>query len=549
MAKGNDFKKPVNNQEIVINEEDEKNKKLIIIVGLSIVVVLGLIIASVSYFNGKTVEDKEKNNGKKDKPTEIVNPPVVEKPEEKPITNVVADNNYQRPTKPVVVDPTPSVPEEPEEESPIISESNSYSVVMKGNTAIVSGVSRYYVSEDQKEMTPVVRVKVMLNKNYNEEDLENLSVETFTTSGSRVSLKDDILMTDETTGEFYFYWTEPVGSGEPRPVSVNIYYDGTKDGYVETYTLDLTGLSIEELVAEDEAKNLVVVPDMNNDTSDAYGDFGFTYEIVIYEHKTGDDIEWKDDTLLTNDEVESMEVLDENIDSEASTNPDDTADKEAEELAKELAKDVTYTVRFEGEAGYFEDGTFQNLGFDGFNNIIVLKVYSPEGAKDIDPNKVSITGVKPDGTSYTDTNAGVAGFDTTDAGEKRYYIYLFYAADGKIQFENEDGTIKLPSFTIDWDGADSDVIGTRTYEFDLGKLDVLDKDDTGSTPDKDPSNPGTTTDDTQVEEGNTEDTVESGTNGAEVSGEQPSQTSPNTLEPDVQLAMSETNQILEDTIL
>ena len=146
MAKGNDFKKPVNNnQELIINDDEEKNKKLMIIVCLSIFIVLGLIIVSINYFNSNEVEDSKKNKGKdNEKTNDVINKPIVD---EKPVNDVVVTvpeevPSYKAPSKPIVV--VPSEPDEPEvEETPVISSDvNDYAITMEGNKAIVSGVDR-----------------------------------------------------------------------------------------------------------------------------------------------------------------------------------------------------------------------------------------------------------------------------------------------------------------------------------------------------------------------------------------------------------------------
>lgn len=499
MAKGNDFKKPVNNEENIINEEDN-NKRLITIIILSIIVVLGLIIASISYFNSNDVESDKKNKKPDDKkPIEVIDPPVVDEPKDDvvvPTTPAEVVVN-QKPKPPVVV----VTPEEPViEESPLISSvnENDYTVTMDGNTAIVSGVSRLLaISEDGAQN--IVELKVMLDKNYKLEDLNDLVVTT-TTNGVTDNTFNHVIQTDETTGELYFYWRQAVGNGYEKPTSFTILYG---DGFSQSYNIDLNGLNIETNASESESE-LVVVPTEGTGVDSAYSGLDFPYTVNVFRQLTSEEIEWletnTDEENSGNENIGSENTSEENtsnenIDSENTNddNTDDTtitdnelldedntnSDEEPEDpiIEPDYSKDLEYTIRF-GKGENYENGFTEEYksAFDGtvvkeYDKILVVKVYAPVIDKDgeivsINPENVIITGTKPDGEEYIQVNETVSVEETEES--TRYYTYLYYAAD--------EGVTENPTFTIDWDGMNDDY-GTYSYHFDLSGLEKEDAND------------------------------------------------------------------------
>lgn len=486
MAKGKDFKKPVNNEELIINEEDEKNKRLIIIVCLSIVVVLGLIIASISYFNGRNVEDDKKNNKNEEKPNEIIEKPKPEeKPTETPKTDVVVNKpNYSKPNNPIVI----VTPEEPEVDEPQVITNvsgNDYSVVMEGNTAKVSGVSRFITLEGSGDVKTVVQLRVLLDSKYTKADLEtdnlNNLVITATTNGVTDNYTNYVVKEDTETGRLYFDYVQPVGKGEVKPKSFTIKYG---DGYEETYNIDLSDLRI-ETEASTEEELLVVVPEK----TDSVVGIDLPYDVQIFRQLTSDQIEWKDEPVTASLDDESI------VNDTIQSNANEVLDQDSTTI--EEPENFTYTVKFTKGEEYGKDYEINtdSIGSEvnGYKNVLVIKVYAPE--KDgvtIDDTKVVITGTKPNGEKYE--HNGEKEYINHD--DKGTYVYLYYAAD--TDPEKQVQVDPKPVFTIDWDGEGKDY-GTYTYEFDITELMKPEETDTPSEGDSEP-----TPEPTEVEGGEAE---------------------------------------------
>ncbi len=465
MAKSKDFKKPVNSQETIISEDEEKNKKLIIFVCLLIVVVLSLIIGSISYFNSKgTTESKKNTKDNNNKPTEIITKDPVEneipEEEEKPI--VTYPVNKKDNDNVVAV-----TPEDPKEETSVVTSvnENDYSVVINGNTAYVSGVSRY-VAIGTNTYENVVQLRFLLDKNY--KDGDNIIVSTTSNGITDNSFTYDI--NPDENGNYYLDWIHPVGNGNYRPTTVTIRYE---NGSELTYNIDLSELRAERQVTDNEESELFVVP---TDVTGTTAIYTFPYTVEIFRQLTAEEIDWlenqdtniiSDSNLLTD---EDSTYVDTNVDDDSK---DDTSDDVNETPEADYSKDLWYTVKFEKNENSNTNGSINsNLPQD--DSLRLIKVYAPIVRDSdgniiaIDPDKVIITGVTDKesdghqllGVVYSDGEA----YDENGQAYTKYYTYL-----GLSETEDEEEKDN-PIFTIDWDGEDGTDYGKYTYEFDLSGL-------------------------------------------------------------------------------
>ncbi len=525
MAKGNDFKKPVNNQETII-DEDEKNKKLIIIVCLSIMVVLGLIIASITYFNNREIEDDKKNN-KGNKPTEVIKKPDVEKPvvDEKPVVNDTT-NNYVKPSYPIAV--IPPVEEEPEEEvvAPVESETDDYTVTIDENNVVkLTGFSRYVAKVDPTlgNYTNFIRVKLNLDRKYKIDDLDKLTITTKTITGFNNYGVEIIASTPEeiAAGNLYFYWTQAVGDGMPENPTILIDYG---DGNSVTYTLDISELVIETPMTKAEADELVKVPTKD----EAIGGQDRTYEILVLEPKPSDEINFGNGTVTTSTNDEEVN------NDEANVLADPTTPSEGDNSNQVAPEDKNYTLKFTGTANYYDKDVVAglDLGLEDFNYILSVKVLAPTDITDDEIKNFGLTVTKQDGTIQDLTGAENV-VKTYSTGRK--FIYLYYAIDDDINAR--------PVFTIDWDG-EGTKYGKITYTFDFSELEKAPEtenpDNTGTT---DPSTPGTPdsgdTGATDPEQAEGTDTTQSESGDVTPEGEANTQTEPEV--PSTSSTMDEVN--------
>lgn len=521
MAKGNDFKKPVNNQETII-DEDEKNKKLIIVVCLSIIVVLGLIIASITYFNNRQVEEDKKNNKDTNKPTDVIKKPDVQTPvvDEKPtVTNPT--NNYVKPSNPIAV--VPPVEEEPEEKvQPIISDTDDYTVTIDENNVVkLVGSSRYIAKVDPSygegydKYNNFIRVRVTLDSKYTIADLDKLNITTKTINGYKNYGKEVIASTPEEiqAGNLYFYWTQAVGDGMPKNPTIDIDYG---DGNSVTYTLDISELVIETPMDEADADELVVIPTKD----EAIGGQDRTYEIMILEPKPSDDIEFKDDTITASEgnEVKNNDEGDETPDTKS---PDQGEGNDPTPPA--APEDKEYTLKFTGTANYYDKdvvaGLDLGLGLEDYNYILSVKVLAPQDVTEDDLKNYSLTITKQDGTIQD--LSGADGVIEESNGRK--FIYLYYAIDDDINAR--------PVFTIDWDG-EGTKYGKITYTFDFSELEKAQASDT-----ENPDGSGTTTNDNQGSTGVQSDSGDTIQNGE----------TPTNSEPEVPSTSSAMDEVINQT--
>lgn len=512
MAKGNDFKKPVNNQDMII-DEDEKNKKLIIIVCLSIIVVLGLIIASITYFNNRQVEEDKKNNKDNKKPTEIIKKPEVQTPvEEKPVvTNPTY--NYVKPSNPIAV--VPPVEEPEEEVQPVSSDTDDYTVTVDENNVVkLTGFSRYVSKVDPSLGTGYnnfVRIKVTLDRKYKLEDLDKLNIKTKVTTGYKNYGVEVIASTEEEieAGNLYFYWTQAIGDGMPEFPTLDIDYG---DGNSVTYVLDISELIIETPVADDVKADLIAIPTGN----EVLGGKDRTYEILVLEPKPGDEVKFKSETSTADlsDEVTNNDGVNPSVDNDGSgtdgsTNPDDGTSEGDPSVPgtgstePKAPEDKDYILKFTGEANYYDKDVVADLDaeLENYHYVLTVRILAPSDITDDEIKNFSLTVTKQNGTKQD--LSGANGVIKTDVSSGRKYIYLYYAIDEDLNAR--------PEFIVDWDGEGAKY-GKVTYTFDFSELEKAPEKEpeTGN-----PDTPGTTPDGNQgtapTQPGNGGETPEGGT--------------------------------------
>lgn len=480
MAKGNDFKKPVNNQEIIIDEED-KNKRLIVIICLSILVVIGLIITSICYFNSNSVEDEKKNNNG-DKPNGVINDPVPEKPvveDEKPdiiVDNVnssgnknnnqIADNNTNKEEE-----------EEPEEEvkpkEPIISENEDYQVTVDENgVAKLTGISKFYAKVNDafgSGYNNIVTVKVTLNSDYKYEDLDKLTIATKTSDGTWNNYDKSVI--DSTPeeiaeGNLYFYWMQAVGKGTSRNPELIITYG---NGFVEEYTMDLSDLVIEAL-EEDESKTLVALNDENKQGDKVVvGGKEITYEMYVVEEKTAAELWEEEDSSIITTEVEDG-LVDGNLDGDVTPDVPEVKEPENKE----------YTLKFAGVANYYENGVQVSGTTINSNYVLAVKLITPAvidpatGEVVLDPvtNQPKVQNVS-ELTDMVLTITDAKGIETKYTLSELANLSIVEVKDNYIYFYQviDENGLANPTITIDWDG-EGNTYGTITYTFDISELEL-----------------------------------------------------------------------------
>lgn len=463
MAKSNkNFKKPVNNQEIIIDEE-EKNKKMIIMVVLSIIVVLGLIVGSITYFNGKDVKDDKKGNDK-GKPTEIIKPveddkkPVVNETEKPIVTTPVVE----KPKEDVAVTPT-----DPEEVTAVIEsvDENDYEVTMDGNVIKVSGVSRFAtITKDGKDINNAVVLRVVLDGKYSRNDLNNILVSTtfngVTTNDTKeIGVIEEVTdpVTGVTTLVQYFDYVQPIGIGYDVPTAFTIKIGND----VKTYEVNLDDVKVETLVSTEEGK-LFVTPYDNTTTAGAY-------DVEVYRKLSMDEIKLVNNPPVTaslaDEEINNSNKANDAVDTGLNgSNVSDSNDK-VEAPEPNYSNDLDYTIKF------LTDG--ENVDYSKFNGTLVIKVYAPVITDESGNNTVTITkdNIKAEyiGTGkgsvtiLEDTNQYLDSSNTQlNPNYGKFYVELSYDT-------TDDETLENQKFTIDWDG-DGTNSGTSTYEFDLSNL-------------------------------------------------------------------------------
>ncbi len=441
--------------------EEESNGKFVLFIVLSILVVLGLIIGSVYYFN-KDVEEPEEDS----KPVEIIeNPDLDEGDEETEIEGeetspvfdeVIADNqtNKEETTEDEVLTDNEETIEEITYTIKYVNESNE----QIGEIQLV------------KDLADIVEPEVPEKDGYkgtwtgmcdNETNVciytpkyEKIIVTMSSESSTyNIDLNGNVI---EATGLV-------VESGRPENNFLDSGYrsyikikfiapDGITKEMVEKMKLTIATEGIEGEITEN---GITVLDSTAEEIED--GKFYFNYTVAVDENKEialpEITIDWGNGTETTYTlDINGIEIQsyadyigvtkpaidDTNNDGLLTGAGDVTYDIDAE--LDDLDDNIT-NITVEGEVNNYKNktGIMEIIGLDDYNNIITIKFTAPENINDFTNLKVITEQNVYEGPGLLD-------------GEN--YFYMYQAVD--------PGTTDNPKIIIDWDG-DSGEIKPETY--------------------------------------------------------------------------------------
>ena len=454
-AKNDDKKREVDNDFI----DEESNGKFILFIVLSILVVLGLIIGSVYYFN-RDVEEKPSEIEKN--PVEIIENPDLEEdkeseeqePEEEetyPVFDDTVANVDDEEDEPEINEPT----EEPEEKiiytimffdekDNQIGETQKVedlSNIVTPEVPVVEGYEGEWVSECDENN--VCRYKPKYKK------ILVAAVEDATydinLNGSVIEVSGTVIESGRAEADFAesgyrsyvkvkFIAPENVTKEMLETMSLSIKIEGV-DGETTENGIGILDSTPEEIengvyyfyytVAVDEVKELVlpeITVNWGNGNDSAYTIDTEKVDIMSYANYIG---------------ITKPTIDDTNSDGVLTGAGDVTYDIDAE-----LAEDDHVTnINIDGEVNNYEEktGIMEVIGLDEFDNILTLKFTAPSEVTDFSNLTV---------TTEQNTYSGPGVLD----GEN--YFYMYQAVD--------PNTTSNPKIIIDWDG-DEGILEPETY--------------------------------------------------------------------------------------
>lgn len=449
-TKNDDKKREVDNDFI----DEESNGKFILFIVLSILVVLGLIIGSVYYFN-RDVEEKPSETEKN--PVEIIENPDLEEDKE---------NEEQEPeeeeTYPVFDDTVANVDDE--EDEPEINEPTEEPEEKIIYTIMFFDEKDNQIGETQKveDLSNIVTPEVPVVEGYEGEwvsecDENNVcrykpkykkilvaAVEDATydinLNGSVIEVSGTVIESGRAEADFAesgyrsyvkvkFIAPENVTKEMLETMSLSIKVEGVDGGINENGIgiLDSTPEEIENgvyyfyyTIAIDEVPELAlpeITVNWGNGNDNAYTIDTENVEITSYSEYIGI-------TKPTIDDTNGDGVL---------TGAGDVT----YEIDAELTEDDHITnINIDGEVNNYEEktGIMEVIGLDEFNNILTLKFTAPSEVTDFSNLTV---------TTEQNTYSGPGVLD----GEN--YFYMYQAVD--------PGTTNNPKIIIDWDGEEGEL--------------------------------------------------------------------------------------------
>lgn len=436
--------------------EEESNGKFILFIVLSILVVLGLIIGSVYYFN-KDAEEPEEDN----KPVEIIeNPDLVEEDEE----NEAEEEEESTPVFDEIIADNQTTENEVEEENPTKDEEIPVEI-----TYTVKYLNEFneQIGEDQvvKDLADVIEPVVPEKDGYKGTWTGKCDNETYvcvytpkyekiivtiaqeanynvTLNGSVIEAKGLVIENgtrDENGNRSYieikFIAPDGITKDMLENMSLSVKTEGVAGSITENgiNILDSTLEEIEngnfyfnQLVAVDDTEDLVL-PEITVDWGDGV-EVKYTIDVSGIEIQSY--AEYIGITKPTVDDANKEGTL--------TGAGDVTYDINAELDSDE--ENVT-NITVEGEVNNYESktGIMEFVGLDEYNNILTIKFTAPENVTDFTNLKV---------ITEQNTYEGPGLLD----GEN--YFYMYQAVD--------PGTTDNPKITIDWDG-DSGELEPETY--------------------------------------------------------------------------------------
>ena len=435
--------------------EEESNGKFILFIVLSILVVLGLIIGSVYYFNKDAEEPKEDN-----KPVEIIeNPDLVEEDEE----NEAEEDEESTPVFDEIIADNQTTENEVEEENPTEDEETPVEI-----TYTVKYLNEFneQIGEEQlvKDLADVIEPEVPEKNGYrgtwtgmcdNETNIciytpkyEKIIVTMSESSTYNIDLNGNVI---EATGLV-------IESGRPENEFLNTGYrsyikikfiapDGITKEMVEEMKLTITTEGVDGGITEN---GITILDSTEEEIEEGIFYFNYTVAVDNDEKLTLPEItvDWGNGTETTYTLDTSGIEIQSYSDYIGITKP--TIEDTDENGVLTGAGDVTYDINAEldevddnitnitidGEVNNYETktGLMEIIGLDEYNNIITIKFTAPENISDFTNLKVITEQNVYEGPGLLD-------------GEN--YFYMYQAVD--------PGTTDNPKIIIDWDGDDGEL--------------------------------------------------------------------------------------------
>ena len=437
--------------------EEESNGKFILFIVLSILVVLGLIIGSVYYFNRDIEEPEEENNN----PVDIIENPDLEE-------NEVEEEEESIPVFDEIIADNQTTENEVEEENPTEDEETSVEI-----TYTVKYLNEFneQIGEVQlvKDLADVIEPVVPEKDGYkgswtgmcdNETNIciytpkyEKIIVTMSESSTYNIDLNGNVI---EATGLV-------IESGRPENEFLNTGYrsyikikfiapDGITKEMVEEMKLTITTEGVDGGITEN---GITILDSTEEEIEEGIFYFNYTVAVDNDEKLTLPEItiDWGNGTETTYTLDTSGIEIQSYSDYIGITKP--TIEDTDENGVLTGAGDVTYDINAEldevddnitnitidGEVNNYETktGLMEIIGLDEWNNILTIKFTAPENITDFTNLKV---------ITEQNTYEGPGVLD----GEN--YFYMYQAVD--------PGTTDNPRIIVDWDG-DSGELKPETY--------------------------------------------------------------------------------------
>lgn len=437
--------------------EEESNGKFVLFIVLSILVVLGLIIGSVYYFNRDIEEPEEENNN----PVDIIENPDLEE-------NEVEEEEESIPVFDEIIADNQTTENEVEEENPTEDEETSVEI-----TYTVKYLNEFneQIGEVQlvKDLADVIEPVVPEKDGYkgswtgmcdNETNIciytpkyEKIIVTMSESSTYNIDLNGNVI---EATGLV-------IESGRPENEFLNTGYrsyikikfiapDGITKEMVEEMKLTITTEGVDGGITEN---GITILDSTEEEIEEGIFYFNYTVAVDNDEKLTLPEItiDWGNGTETTYTLDTSGIEIQSYSDYIGITKP--TIEDTDENGVLTGAGDVTYDINAEldevddnitnitidGEVNNYETktGLMEIIGLDEWNNILTIKFTAPENITDFTNLKV---------ITEQNTYEGPGVLD----GEN--YFYMYQAVD--------PGTTDNPRIIVDWDG-DSGELKPETY--------------------------------------------------------------------------------------
>ena len=437
--------------------EEESNGKFVLFIVLSILVVLGLIIGSVYYFNRDIEEPEEENNN----PVDIIENPDLEE-------NEVEEEEESIPVFDEIIADNQTTENEVEEENPTEDEETSVEI-----TYTVKYLNEFneQIGEVQlvKDLADVIEPTVPEKNGYKGSWTGMCDNETYVCVYTPKYEKIIVTMSESSTynidlnGNVIEATGLVIESGRPENEFLDTGYrsyikikfiapDGITKEMVEEMKLTITTEGVDGGITEN---GITILDSTEEEIEEGIFYFNYTVAVDNDEKLTLPEItiDWGNGTETTYTLDTSGIEIQSYSDYIGITKP--TIEDTDENGVLTGAGDVTYDINAEldevddnitnitidGEVNNYETktGLMEIIGLDEWNNILTIKFTAPENITDFTNLKV---------ITEQNTYEGPGVLD----GEN--YFYMYQAVD--------PGTTDNPRIIVDWDG-DSGELKPETY--------------------------------------------------------------------------------------